>query len=188
METERDGFDLIVAILDQPGERSPFRAGRISERYDHKLGRQRRDRQRQFLDHLAPDIENMRAGSLTLEIFLRRALVDLPCEKCGRDFLGIKNPNYEKVGGANSFALDGVECQSKIPGATSGEYDVPNCEKGRRSPGRQRNSLNFTPTDTEVRIDITHLNNCNLTAGKLVNRAAKRITRRNGRDIAERLA
>ena len=103
VQAKRDGLDLMVAIFDEFGERGAFGAGRIGECDNRALRGKRRDRERQVFDHLAPDIENVRAGGFALEIFLGRALIDLPRQKRGRDPVGVQNADDKEMWGANGF-------------------------------------------------------------------------------------
>lgn len=184
MEAKRDGLDLMVAIFDHPGERRPFNAGRIGKRDDCALRGERRDRERQVFDRLAPDVEDMRAGGLTLEIFLGNALVDLPRQERGLDLVSIQNPDHEEVRRTNGSTLNGIERERKIPGASCGEYDVSDSQKGMRTFGGQRDSLHFEPIDTSFSIDVAHLNNGDVTTGQFIHCAAKRVSRRDDSDRA----
>ena len=184
MEAKRDSLYLMIAIFDEFGERGAFGAGGIRKRNNRTLQVKWREREGQVLDHLAPDIEDVRASGFPLEIFLGSSLIDLPRQKRGCYPLRVQNPDYKEVRRAHGSALNGIERQREIAGAARCEDDVPDGKKGWRAFGRQRDPLHFVPVDAAVCIDIPHLDNCDIAAGQFVHGTAKRVSRRDGGNVA----
>ena len=172
----------MVSVVDQLGEGRALIACGFGERRNSALRSERRDDEVQIFDHLAPDIENVRASGLTLEILLRGPLIDLPCEKFWRDPTGVERADYKEVRGANSPPFNIIKRQGKIACAARGENYVPRSKESWQTLGWKRDSLHLLPVDARRWVNIPHLNYGDIAVRQLINSATQRIACRNGGD------